>query len=288
MATLNGFRAEDLDAILAFHTQIANPEKRLNRSELRSLLTDAAHSYGKNVVWMSQNENVGGVAGWVTGGSGEFFASPLWAPDQSTAKVLTDYLISQARRVAASWMRVTTLVTETHKTIVLEELGFARIFDFVEFRWTSQEFEELSNLPLSFQELRGSAVDLSKLLKLINLSFEGVDNSLPMNEEQVAELWKPESCDHRLSRVWVDNSGHYVGFVIVTPRGYIDSIGVAPSFQRRGIAKSLYQSLLRDAHHLSIDCIHTIVSSRNQASLCLHERLGFQVAERRPVWELSQ
>jgi ribosomal-protein-alanine N-acetyltransferase len=75
-----------------------------------------------------------------------------------------------------------------------------------------------------------------------------------------------------------------VGFVIgqiAADEAEILSIGVAPEWQRRGIARQMVEGLIRAARRAEVDRLYLEVASDNAAALRLYEGLGFGVAAKR-------
>jgi [ribosomal protein S18]-alanine N-acetyltransferase len=74
------------------------------------------------------------------------------------------------------------------------------------------------------------------------------------------------------------------GFVIgqiAADEAEILSIGVAPEWQRRGIARQMVEGLIRAARRAEVDRLYLEVASDNAAALRLYEGLGFTVAAKR-------
>lgn len=75
-----------------------------------------------------------------------------------------------------------------------------------------------------------------------------------------------------------------VGFVIgqiAADQAEILSIGVAPEWQRRGIARQMVEGLIRASRRAEVDCLFLEVAADNAAAIPLYEGLGFTVAARR-------
>ncbi len=74
------------------------------------------------------------------------------------------------------------------------------------------------------------------------------------------------------------------GFVlgqIAADEAEILSIGVAPEWQRRGIARQMVEGLIRAARRAEVDRLFLEVAADNTAAMKLYEGLGFTIAGRR-------
>jgi ribosomal-protein-alanine N-acetyltransferase len=74
------------------------------------------------------------------------------------------------------------------------------------------------------------------------------------------------------------------GFVIgqiAADQAEILSIGVAPEWQRRGIARQMVEGLIRAARRAEVERLFLEVAADNTAALRLYEGLGIVVAARR-------
>jgi phosphinothricin acetyltransferase len=92
--------------------------------------------------------------------------------------------------------------------------------------------------------------------------------------------------DHRFVAV---EDGEVVGWVALSPTSKRDcyagvtehSVYVAEPAQGRGVGRALMNALLESADAAGIWTIQTSVFPENEASLALHERVGFRVVGRR-------
>jgi phosphinothricin acetyltransferase len=83
--------------------------------------------------------------------------------------------------------------------------------------------------------------------------------------------------------------GHVVGWVALTPvssracyAGVVEhSVYVAADARGRGVGRALLESLVRHSVEAGIWTLQTSVFPENEASLALHERIGFRVVGRR-------
>jgi ribosomal protein S18 acetylase RimI-like enzyme len=58
--------------------------------------------------------------------------------------------------------------------------------------------------------------------------------------------------------------------------GWIDTIGVHPDYQKRGIARMLFQEMLESLKKLGINRVHTYVAWRDWGLLKFFNAMGFQ------------
>ena len=279
-----------LDAIVQLQHSLMPAKKHWSIDEARAVLTDSAHGKGANVIllWDSQSNKLLAVGAWVIGSRGESFGSPFLAATEDSASTLLEAIENEARTANANWLRVITLDIETAKSRSLDKRKFQRTFDFVEFEINpgSTSNSELNSNPHGLISVPIGSLDYKKYIEVGNLAFKNVDNALPLTEGEAKEIWETE-CDHGLSQVLGDTEGNYVGFTVVTSKGYIDSVGVHPHYQGKGVARALYQHVINTAAARGMNRLYTVVSSQNIQSLRLHEKMGFHESERRQVWELS-
>lgn len=280
-----------LEAVITLQHSLMPAKKYWTMAEARSTLMDTVHRGGQNVLlaWDTETEKLQGVGAWIIGGNGESFGAPLLVATDAAAAALLAAIEQEARIAKAAWLRVIALISEVPKARTLEARGFRRTFDFVEFEINPGGVASSGKdggYPDGLMRVAGADVDFKKYIEVGNLSFAGIDNALPLTEDEARDIWKNE-CDLELSQVVADGAGRYVGFTVVTSKGYIDSVGVHPDCQGRGIARALYQAVMRAAAKRGIERLHTVVSSNNVQSLRLHEKMGFRESERRQVWELG-
>jgi ribosomal-protein-alanine N-acetyltransferase len=79
--------------------------------------------------------------------------------------------------------------------------------------------------------------------------------------------------------------GRIAGFVVasvVLPEAEIESIAVERAFQRRGVARRLFEELVRGFRSLGVSEILLEVRASNQAALGFYREMGFEEAGRRP------
>ncbi len=77
--------------------------------------------------------------------------------------------------------------------------------------------------------------------------------------------------------------GEVVGYAYATPwkaraayrQSVESSVYLAPDAQGKGVGSALYQALLAKLHHINIHAVIGGIALPNDASIALHERLGF-------------
>ncbi|MGD8367669.1 MAG: GNAT family N-acetyltransferase [Desulfobacterales bacterium] len=108
--------------------------------------------------------------------------------------------------------------------------------------------------------------------------------------KQRSEYWelKLESLDKRsqVSSLVAESDGRVVGFIIGgasrwefgVPEhiGWIDTIGVDPDHQRKGIAKRLFAEMTDNLKKVGVDTIITFVTRRDWVLLKFFNSMGFQ------------
>ena len=72
--------------------------------------------------------------------------------------------------------------------------------------------------------------------------------------------------------------------------GTINAMYVSPTFRRQGIAKSLMQEAIKQAHTLGIQRIRLSVSQSNTHAISLYESLGFEMygIEPQAIYDANQ
>jgi len=80
-------------------------------------------------------------------------------------------------------------------------------------------------------------------------------------------------------------SGEIAGFavaVLVPPEAELETVAVAPGFQRRGIGSQLLRDLVSALRSAGITLVHLEVRASNRPALALYRRTGFSESARRP------
>lgn len=276
------FKEAQIPELVTLQNSQAPLRRHMSAADLREALLDSAREGGRNVCLVYEGTELQGFLAWVEGDHGECFGSPFVAKSELAAKLLLDVLLQKSD--AKNWVRVSAFPEELGKIVALKDRGFHPIFEFVEFEIQPKKSQAVI-LPQGVADCEVSSVSPSEFAHLHNEAFAGVDNSLPMSEDDVKETFSSPILDHNLSRFWRSLSGDPLAFSLVNRNGYLDSIGVMPSAQGRGLGTQLYKWILSRAAEHNFERIFTTVSSRNKGSLRLHSRLGIPEVERRTVWE---
>ena len=261
--------------------------KGQDQASLRQDLTDFARGGGTQVVVVMDGDRVGGAAGWVTFGvaaEGILYGGPVLAGSQEAARLLLEHLIGTARELGAQQLRVSLFPREEAKAKAMEELGFLALLDLITVARSSSGLP-LAAMPERLVRVPFQAVDWSRFAKASNAVFEGVPNAPPVNAEQLRQEW--EAMDPEASQLWQDEAGNYMAWSGVHPDGYVDAIGVEASLRGRGVGVALYHLAAETLAARAVPRLHALVASTNQATLRLHEKLGFREFTRRTVFTLD-
>lgn len=278
------FAPEMFDDILRLQHSLSPPRRHMTADVLRESLTDSARQGGRAVRVVFDGDELLGCAAWVSGSGGEFFGSPFIAKNDEAAEGLLGVLLAQAS--SSKWLRISAFPEEVSKIRTLEGSGFIRAFDFIEFE-TAPRAASFPKLPSGWTQEPIHEMNRAEFMDLLNRSFIGVDNSLPIGLHEADEILRSRCLHASFSRVLRNESGKAIAYSIGNTDGYIDSIGVLPSEQGKGIGTMLYQLILSHAEREKISRVFATVSSRNEASLRLHKRLLIPVSEKRTVWQLN-
>jgi ribosomal-protein-alanine acetyltransferase len=97
---------------------------------------------------------------------------------------------------------------------------------------------------------------------------------------------EPEATPRRVALVAEESiAGVVVGFAVASllpPEAELEMIAVAPTAQRRGLARQIFFSLVAELRTAEVFGIMLEVRATNQSALELYRRLGFVVTGRRP------
>lgn len=281
---LRQLQQTDLDEIQRLQNAAAPARWKMSRELLDDSLFAASHEFGKNTLGHWEDSQLKGYLGWVKGDAGELFGSPVLCPDRVSAAKLIGELVKSAEALKSCWVRVSCFPEDEAKIWALQGHQFKPEFEFVEFE-IKPSTPNAPKLPIGITECPLLGADPSLFQALNNLSFEGVDNTLPMDLDDAKECLTSPLRDARLSLLWKNSVGNYVAYAVVNTDGYLDAIGVHPEQQKLGYGALLYKRVLAFAAEKKLARIYTTVSSRNYGSLRLHAKLGIPEVERRTVYQ---
>lgn len=276
----------DFPAIVKLQNKLFPKVKWWTVDQAKAQFLDLARGKGKHVVKVIEDNGIKGIAGWVSEPkTHEFYGAPFIAASADAALLIIKELVEQAKRSKAYFIRIGSYQYESKKNEALLASGFKAAFDFIELEISPKNVQTKNISDFKFIEA-GNVVP-SKYRDLYNLSFKDVANAPPVNEAKAAELWTAPDIDRRLSGAWENDRGEYVAFILIHNDGYLDSIGVHPSYQKQGLGSLIYESIFNKASSLGVKILRVTVADNNEASLKLHRRYGFVEIERRQVWQLD-
>lgn len=123
----------------------------------------------------------------------------------------------------------------------------------------------------------------SDLDRIVEIDIRVLEKPRPEYWEMKLDLVKRRS---EISALVAEIEGRVVGFIIGgasrweygVPEniGWIDTIGVDPDYQRKGIAKILFNEMTNSLKKMGIDTITTFVKRRDHVLLKYFGSLGFQ------------
>lgn len=103
-----------------------------------------------------------------------------------------------------------------------------------------------------------------------------------MLSDRVESLGKMRSED--FAYVAVDSSGHVVGFHLIRkdtffgrPVGNVSTLWVDPDHRRKGVAKNLKLRAERWGREQGLYCLYTHTFARNEPTVDLNKKLGFEI-----------
>lgn len=127
------------------------------------------------------------------------------------------------------------------------------------------------------------AMHMEDLDRIVEIDIKVLGQSRPdywkMKLELVEKRWPVASLVAELG-------GQVIGFVIGDASGWeygvsehigwIDTIGIDPAFQRKGIAKMLLTEMINNLKKVGVDTVYTFVNWRDWSLLQFFDALGFK------------
>ena len=116
----------------------------------------------------------------------------------------------------------------------------------------------------------------------------GVDKLVLGKERRDCGLMKIELSEQRspMASLVAEVDGKVVGFIIGDASGWeygvpdtvgwIDTIGVHPDYQKRGIATLLFKEMVANLRKVGVDTVYTFVEWRSWDLLRFFDRMGFE------------
>jgi len=130
------------------------------------------------------------------------------------------------------------------------------------------------------------AMSRKDLDRIVEIDTQVLGQSRPEYWEMKVELVERRSPMSSLVAEW---DGKVIGFVIGDASGWeygvpehigwIDTIGVDPSFQRKGVAKILFAEMVNNLKKVGVDTIYTFLNWRDWSLLRFFDAMGFQKGE---------
>jgi predicted N-acetyltransferase YhbS len=124
------------------------------------------------------------------------------------------------------------------------------------------------------------------LHRIIDIDTKVLGKSRPEYWEMKIELVEKHS---PMSSLVAEMEGEVIGFIIGDASGWeygvpehvgwLDTIGVDPSFQRKGIAKLLMKEMIANLKKMGVSTVYTFVHWRDWSLLRFFDSAGFQKAD---------
>ncbi|MBI5521800.1 MAG: GNAT family N-acetyltransferase [Desulfarculus sp.] len=121
------------------------------------------------------------------------------------------------------------------------------------------------------------------LARIIEIDNQVLGKPRPEYWEMKLDLVQKRS---QISWLVAESDGQVVGFIIGgasrweygVPEniGWIDTIGVDPAYQRKGLAKVLFSEMAKSLKQSGVDTIYTFVKRRDWKMLKFFNSMGFQ------------
>jgi len=123
---------------------------------------------------------------------------------------------------------------------------------------------------------------LKDLDRIVEIDTKVLGESRPDYWEMKLELVEKRS---PMASLVAEVDGKVIGFVIGDASGWeygvpehvgwIDTIGIDPSFQRKGIAKMLLTEMISNLKKVGVDTVYTFVNWRDWSLLRFFDAMGF-------------
>ena len=140
----------------------------------------------------------------------------------------------------------------------------------------------MSSLPPSALVRRMTPADLDRVME-IALSLK---NAPQWPRSAYLAALEPETTPRRVALVAEDSvAGVVAGFAVASllpPEAELEMIAVAPTAQRRGLARQIFFSLAEELRTAEVFGIMLEVRASNRPALELYRQLGFEETGRRP------
>ncbi len=231
-----------------------------------------------------------GAAGFVDVGQadGRYYGSPVLAADPEAAEGLVAWLVAEARARRAGSLRISCGAGEGEaaKRGALLAAGFREIFRFLDLGVEVSDASHPPAPPQGYSVAGLATLPASDLAELASECFAAVENSPPMRCEDAEELLSGGRLLVAASEVVRDASGRPVGYLLATPDGWVDAVGVRSAARGLGLGRMLVARFLAAARGRGIPRVRARIASNNAASLRLHLGLGFVEDSSRAVLEL--
>ena len=140
---------------------------------------------------------------------------------------------------------------------------------------------------------RGESMDASENVRIRPLKKEDLETIVEIDGRVLGDkrkdYWKRklERVDNRSSQVSLvaEVEGNVVGFIlgdvsgwefgVPNTIGWIDTIGIDPSYQKKGLATALAQELIKKLRTIGVKTIYTLVSWNDWDLLQFFHAMGF-------------